>query len=186
MAQAPGLSPFALCIAIGMTFGLIGDLFLAHLIPVKQDMLAGIASFGLGHVAYIVGGLLLAGILDLQAPALRLISWLAWLLVGALGWYFLVFRGQKPTALRWAVLPYALLLSSTAGIATGLALLDARLLPFALGAALFLFSDLMIGVRLFAERSFGSLNIDDLIWLTYGPGQCLIVYTTAFLLILPR
>jgi hypothetical protein len=187
IGQGSGLGPYPIFIAIGMTFGFLGDLFLAHLIPFKEHMLPGMASFALGHVAYIVGGLLLGGVLDLHAPALRVAAWLVWLLVGALGWYYLVFRGQKkPGVLHWAALPYALLLSSTVGVATGLALLDARLIPLALGAALFLFSDLMIAANVFAGLSFQRINIDDLIWLTYGPGQCLIVYTTAFLLLILR
>ena len=100
-----------------------------------------------------------------------------------LGWYFVVFRGQKQhDVMDWAASPYALLLASTAGVFTGLALQAAALSPTAFGAALFLFSDLMIAAKLFAGRETRRINIDDLIWLTYGPGQMLIVYTTAFLL----
>src|SRR5579862_3956226 len=46
---------FALPIAIGMTLGLVGDLFMAKLIiHSDKHVLGGIGSFGLGHVAYIV------------------------------------------------------------------------------------------------------------------------------------
>jgi uncharacterized membrane protein YhhN len=183
ITQATPLAPYTLLIAVGMTLGLAGDLLLARVVPVSQHFLAGIAAFAAGHVAYILAGLRLAGILGLTAPLPRLLGWLAWLAVGAFGWYYVVHRGQKESnALDWVALVYALLLASTAGVATGLALQDARLVPLALGAALFLFSDLMIAAKEFAGKSFGRIQIDDLIWLTYGPGQCFIVYTTAFLL----
>ena len=180
--QATDLAPFTRLIAIGMTLGFVGDLFMAQVFPIKQHVLAGIGAFALGHVAYILAGLRLAAILGLTAPVPRLIAWLVWLLIGAVGWYVLIFRGHRLSALHVAALPYALLLASTAGIATGLAIQDARLIPLTLGAALFLFSDLMIAARLFAGLSTRRVHIDDLIWLTYGPGQCLIVYTAALLL----
>lgn len=176
------LGVYTRLIAIGMTLGLAGDLFMARALPSRNPVLTGIAAFALCHVAYIVAGLRLAVILDLTASAPRLAAWLAWLLLGAATWYLLIFRGQKPSILHWASLPYALLLASTAGVATGLALQEGALAALALGAALFLFSDLMIAAKLFAGLSFRHIAMDDLIWLTYGPGQMLIVYTTVLLL----
>ena len=174
---------FTLLIAIGMSLGFVGDLFMAGLIPLGNHVLGGLGAFGLGHVAYITAGLQLGETLGLTAPASRLLGWLAWLSIGALGWYFVVFRGQRPGALHWAALPYSLLLATTAGVATGLALQESRLIPLALGAALFLLSDLMIAAKLFAGRSTRWIAMDDLIWLTYGPGQMLIVYTAGIALL---
>ena len=71
-------------------------------------------------------------------------------------------------------MPYALLLAATAGSATGLGLQTAVFLPVALGAALFLLSDLLIAGELFSDLSFP--YIGDAIWLTYGPAQMLILY----------
>ena len=45
----------ALLVAIGMTFGFVGDLFMAELIPLGDRVLGGIGAFGLGHVAYVAG-----------------------------------------------------------------------------------------------------------------------------------
>ena len=56
----------------------------------------------------------------------------------------------------------------------GLALVDGRFLPLAIGGALFLLSDLLIALRLFQNSQQPRLN--DLIWLTYGPAQMLIVF----------
>ena len=123
------LAVFALLVAVGMTLGFVGDLFMAGVIPSPNRFIGGIAGFGLGHVAYIAAGLTLGHALGRCRRPTRLIAWLAWLLVGALGWYFVVYRGQRTTALHWATLPYALLLASTAGVATGLALSSARVHP---------------------------------------------------------
>ena len=108
--------------------------------------------------------------------------WTLWLVVGVIGWYLAVFRGQeKRSALHWMALPYALLLASTAGVVTGLAVQDPVFWPMAIGAALFVLSDLIIAGRLFNPRPLGSQRhsdlIDNTIWLTYGPGQMLIVYS---------
>lgn len=166
---------FARLIAVGMTFGLLGDLCMAKLLPVSPHVLWGMAAFGLGHVAYIAAILGFGDARGLNAAGPRMAAWLAWLIIGAGAWYFVVFRGQRPTVLHWAALPYSLLLASTTGFATGLALQHGAFLPLAAGAALFLISDLLLAARLFAGRAFPL--IDDVIWLAYGPGQMLIVYS---------
>ena len=168
-------SIFALLIAIGMTLGMLGDLLMARLLGITQYVLLGMGAFGLGHVAYITAGIFYGNHHGLAAAGTRYGMWALWLVVGLIGWYFAVFRGQRHTALHWVSLPYALLLASTAGVATGLALQDPALWPMAVGAALFLLSDLILAARLFNGRFFPL--IEDAIWLTYGPGQMLIVYS---------
>ena len=45
---------YTILIAVGMSLGLLGDLFMADLIPVPfPAMIGGMGAFGLGHVAYI-------------------------------------------------------------------------------------------------------------------------------------
>ena len=56
---------------------------------------------------------------------------------------------------------------------TALAISDRRLTPMAVGAALFLLSDLLLAVWIFHDWVFRPF---DLVWLSYGPGQMLIVY----------
>lgn len=168
---------FGLLLALGMTLGFLGDLFMAHLLPLSPPELGGMTSFGLGHVAYIGGILLFAGQQGLDAPGPRWGAWLMWLLFGAVGWYIVVFRRHIPTMLHYAALPYALLLASTAGFATGLALQAPGFGPLAIGAALFLISDLIIAAQLFNKLHFPLIR--DAIWLTYGPAQALIVYAVA-------
>lgn len=165
--------PFAIAIALGMTFGFGGDLALSGWFG--RSVMRGIALFALCQVCYIGGMVWLArwGGWD-DAGVLRG-SLFVWLLVGLVGWYIVVFRGQRATVLHWAALPYALLLAGTAGMATGLGMQDGRFVWLAVGAALFLLSDLVLAGELFAGYAFRSVG--DVIWLTYGPGQMLIVYS---------
>ncbi|MEZ4519952.1 MAG: lysoplasmalogenase [Chloroflexota bacterium] len=173
-------SGYALLIAVGMTFGFIGDLWLAGLLPGGRNVIGGIVAFGIGHIFYIIAFLRFSNETGLDDPMKRWGSLLIWLLIGALGWYFIVFRGQEPSIVTWVALPYALLLASTAGLATGMGLQDSHFIPLAIGAALFLLSDLILAGELFAGLSFPLIG--DVIWLTYGPAQMLIVYSIGYAL----
>jgi hypothetical protein len=167
---------YALLLAIGMTFGFIGDLSLAKvIISGRKSQLGGIAAFAVGHLFYIPAIWQLGNELGLTLTIARIGALIAWWLVGALGWYFVVFHGSKATTLQWIVLPYALLLATSAGVATGLALQESAFWPLALGTALFLLSDTLIGGNWFNQLEFPWIH--DLIWLTYGPAQMLIVYS---------
>jgi len=169
---------FALFLAIGMTLGAVGDFAIAKLLPLPDYVIGGIAAFGLGHVAYIYGILQFANATGRDAAGTRWIAWAVWLLFGLVGWYVVVFRGSKATVLHWAALPYALLLASTAGFATGLALQAGEFWGLAIGATLFLISDLLLAAQLFNNLKFNLIG--DVVWLTYGPGQMLIVYCLGF------
>jgi YhhN family len=166
---------FALLLAAGMTCGLVGDLVLAGLLPGGENVLAGIAAFGLGHVCYITAALGWSNRAGLDDRKIRWVSLVVWWAIGLGGWYFVVFRGQDATVLHWAALPYALLLASTAAVATALAVQDWAYVPFAVGGALFLVSDLILAAELFNDAQFRLMG--DVIWFTYGVGQMLIVMT---------
>lgn len=174
-SRGTGAAGYAKAIAAGMSLGFLGDLLMARVLPVREHVLAGMAAFGLGHVAYIAAGLRFGAAHGLDAAGPLLAAWAAWLLAGAAGWYLVVARGEKRTALHWVALPYALLLASTAGVASGLALQAGAFWPFAAGAGLFLFSDLILAAGLFGRVRLPRYN--DIIWLTYGPGQMAIVYS---------
>jgi uncharacterized membrane protein YhhN len=82
--------------------------------------------------------------------------------------------GIERRGLVWPALGYTLLLAGTAGVTAGVALQERRLFPLALGAALFLTSDLILAFELFR----GPFAYDTAcVWLTYGPGQMLIVFS---------
>ncbi len=173
VCRAGPIARFSLFLALGMTCGFVGDVLLSGALPGGENVLAGIAAFGLGHVFYISAPVhwgRRAGLRDARARAWGLA---VWLVIGAMGWYVVVFRGQEATVLHWAALPYALLLAGTAGVATGIALQERMFLPLALGAALFLVSDLILAAGLFNDMEFHLSG--DVIWFTYGIGQMLIV-----------
>ncbi|MGQ9908136.1 MAG: lysoplasmalogenase family protein [Candidatus Flexifilum sp.] len=185
--ERAGYDPIFVLVAVGMAFGLLGDLFMARLI-IRGDryVLFGMGAFGLGHVAYIAAGLTALTLLAGDAsPWPYLIG--AWAAALAL-WYVVVARPARPFGLlHGAALPYALLLAATAGVflAVTVSAGDAVRAPFALmtiGALLFLLSDLILAAQLFNGLRFR--GIDDLIWLTYGPGQMAITLGPALLLTL--
>lgn len=178
------VSTYALLVALGMTFGFLGDLFMAQLIPLKDYVLGGIGSFGIGHIFYIVAFVSFGNQQGLNEPRARWGALIVWLLIGMVGWYVVVFRGQEPTFLHYAALPYALLLASTAGFATGLALQAGGFIPLAIGAALFLLSDLILAAQLFNNLFFPFIG--DVVWGTYGPAQMLIVYSISAALLVAQ
>ena len=174
LARHSAAATFSVLIAAGMTLGFLGDLFMAQWLPLKEPVLGGIGAFGLGHITYIVAMLLLA---NRPGTGLRWAAWGVWLLIGLAGWFVIVYPGTRPAALRWAALPYTLLLASTAGVATGLALHSSAFLRLAIGAGLFFVSDLILATELFTAFRFPAMG--DAVWLTYGPGQMLMVYSVA-------
>jgi hypothetical protein len=163
-------------LAVGMTLGFIGDLFMARLILADdRAVLGGMGAFGAGHIAYISGLLLYADALMIGRLGVQIAAWIGWLLVAGVLWYGLVWRtAQERTPVHIAALPYALLLASTAGVATGLVPASVDFMWVAVGAALFLFSDLVLALQLFNGLHFR--GVGDVVWLTYGPGQMLIVF----------
>jgi hypothetical protein len=164
---------YALLVALGMSFGFLGDLFIAGIITDSGGKIGGIASFALGHICYISA---IFWLLGFNFNASTIAALLAWWLIAIAGWYFIVYRGAVVTRLHWLVLFYALLLATTAGAATALTLQDLAFWPLVLGAALFLLSDMILGGRWFNNLQLPLIH--DIIWLTYGPGQMLIVYST--------
>jgi hypothetical protein len=180
IAQDSDWQQLALLLAIGMSFGFLGDLFMAGLIIGGENrVLGGIGAFGIGHVAYIIGLVGYGNDYGLDDSTKRWGALVVWLIVGAVSWYFVVYRGAKEREIVHIVaLPYALLLAATTAFATGLALQSGTFTLLAVGGALFLFSDLILAAQLFNDLHFR--NIGDAVWFIYGPGQMLIVYAVAF------
>jgi len=159
----------------GIAFGALGDFVNAGLLP--GGTLAGMGAFGIGHICYISG--MLGALGERRAafsPSAAAVS--VWLIAGVLGWYGVVLTAppQGMEVLVWPALGYTLLLSTTAGFATALALADPAYRLMAVGAALFLLSDLILAVVLFR----GPFPQNTLaVWIPYGVGQMLIVFTVA-------
>jgi hypothetical protein len=163
---------YALLIALGMSFGFLGDLFIAGFFTGSGGKIGGIASFALGHICYIIA---IFWLLGFGLNASTTVALVVWWLIAIVGWYFIVYRGASVTRLHWLVLPYALLLATTTGAATALALQEPAFWSLVIGAALFLLSDMILGGEWFNNLRLPFIH--DIIWLMYGPGQMLIVYS---------
>jgi len=167
------MAEVSLPLALGMSFGFAADVVMAG--EGKARKLGGIFLFAANHILYITALLRFASLAGLDAALPRWLTLILWWLLGLLLIYRILLRGQKWTILHAAALPYGLLLATTAGLALSLAVQAVAFAPLALGAALFVLSDLILA----AAVLFGSLRlpfVHDIVWLTYGPAQMLIVY----------
>jgi hypothetical protein len=174
------LSAFPKLVCWGMFFGLLGDVAMSSGI-----VLAGMLLFGVGHVYYIRSLRYEFKSVDIAPVLYESIALRLLLIAGLAAWYFIVFKGEGTRAaesklLVYAALPYTILLSATAGIACGYALRLKHLRYFAVGACLFLLSDIIIAMRMFRPEFYQmipELIRSEAVWLTYGPAQFLIVYS---------
>jgi hypothetical protein len=176
-AASTPLADYAALLFFGMAFSFIGDVIMAQLLPLPQYVLFGMGAFGAAHALYISGYLRLGGVLGLQNGGARAVGLAVLLILAAVLWWTLIRSPRTPAVLNYGSLGYALLLAAMAGLAVSLALQEHRFVPLALGALLFLVSDVFLGHRLFQGGKF--LLMGDLVWMTYIVGQLLIVFSTA-------
>jgi uncharacterized membrane protein YhhN len=174
-AASSALRTPALLIALGMTFGALGDLVLADVIPLPKRMISGIAVFSIGHFCYIAAFSQTARALGLSDPFSGSILWAAFVIVAALLWFFLIYNPAKSRVLNIGSLFYGWLIAIMAGTATALALADPRFTLTAIGGVLFLISDIILGNR--ELRDNGWFLVHDVVWVLYITGQALIVLT---------
>lgn len=177
LSAAAMAATYAFWVFLGMALGLLGDLVMAGLIPVPDRLICGMLVFGLGHIAYIVALAGLTVTLGLWSAPFNLAVW-AVAALGAAGlWQLAVQKPGGPRPLNLAALGYSLLMATMNALAIALALRQTRFVPLALGALLFLMSDLILGnwtIRGHARR-----RVNDLVWATYNLGQLLIVASVA-------
>lgn len=172
------LERFGLWIAVGMAFGLLGDLFMAGLIVARpKHVIFGMLAFGAGHIAYLLAFRQAAGLLGLNSGPAWLGSVALYLVVGVLLWLRFVRAPARGPVLNYGTLVYSLLLAVVAGAAAALAVQQPLFIPLALGALLFIASDLLVGSELMRRTAFPWIG--DVIWLTYSAAQMLIVYSSA-------
>lgn len=162
---------FAGWVAIGMSFGFMGDIFMAKVLKIEPHILYGMLAFGIGHIFYIIGTWMVA--LPHNVPFPNYPTLIVWWLIAIVLWYLVVYRNSDKSKLVYAALPYALLLASTVGFAMSLTMLDPTFTLVTVGAILFLLSDLLLAAQLFNNLHFK--YIGDVVWFLYGPAQMLIV-----------
>ncbi len=165
-------------IAIGMTFGCLGDawaLVPADRLPVHR-LIPAMLLFGIGHLAYILGFLRARRSRPVASKkSLAIIAF--WMFVVGLAWQWSINMSPAPPVLKWSALAYSALLGSTTAAATLLAFAERRFLAVAVGSMLFLFSDFVLATQSF-RGSFPYAT--ELCWASYGPGQMLIVFGMAW------
>ncbi len=157
-------------VPLGLALGAIGDLCLA--LRGERWFLAGVAAFGLGHLAYAGGFLLQTAALGPDGLTVGEAVGLALLLVLLLSTE--IWLAPRTGGLRAPVRVYVALI--------GLMGLAALLLPQApgrealrLGAALFVASDLMLAVQLFLARdAMTRRRLALALWPAYWLAQALI------------
>jgi len=176
---APGLGGYAGWVFLGMALGLLGDLIMAELIPVPNRLIFGMLTFGLGHVAYIVALARATTVLEAWSTARHLSIGAMMATLAVLIWRTLVRQPGGDRLLNRAALGYSLLMASMDSLAIALALRDARFVPLACGAVLFLASDTVLGN--WNIRGHLWKRVNDVVWITYNLGQMLIVYSVAAL-----
>ena len=177
-ARGTFLSPFSAFIFFGMFFGFLGDLTLAGFLRLPQQVMFGMLWFGIGHILYIFAFCFLAlGMFGVAVSAKAIVAVLVWMIIAAVVWRLLIASPKTPPVLNYGALGYGLLLGAMTGVATSLAIGHIAFIGTAVGAALFLVSDMILGNVLFRENRFRLAR--DLIWLLYIVGQFFIVFTNA-------
>lgn len=168
----PELDTAALSLALGMTFGCLGDLILAGVIPLPGRMIAGIVVFSIGHICYVIGFTTLTA----SNPLTGSLFWVIYVLAASVLWVMFISNPAKPRSLNLGSLVYAWLIAVMAGAAGTLAINDARFTLTAIGGLLFLISDLMLGNRELRDNAW--FLVHEVVWVIYITGQALIVTTT--------
>ncbi len=176
------LSPAPLCgcagwLFWGMAFSFLGDLIMAGLVRVPDRLIGGMLAFGLGHIFYAIALSGMARALHLWDARLALLLGALTALAAVALWHGLVRRPGGSRVLNLAALAYGLLIADMNGLALLLAIGSARFVPLAVGALLFLLSDLTLANWNIRGRAWKGAN--DVVWVTYNLGQALIVYGMA-------
>lgn len=148
---------------VGAGFGALGDWFLSR--PGERAFLAGMAAFGIGHLAYAAMFLAAPGGLG-DGP-----GWVVTLAVVAVGLSTEVWLARHTGALLWPVRAYValicLMLWAALGLSPGLAVA---------GAVLFVVSDLLLAVATFvARRPRPRAALSVALWPVYWSGQAAIL-----------
>jgi uncharacterized membrane protein YhhN len=175
--RGTSLAGYGVFVAIGMVFGFLGDLFMAQVVPAPNRVVAGMAAFGVGHVAYIAAYVRLGDALGASDGGVRLTSVAALLAIGLTMWWRFVRSPQASRVLNYGSLAYCLLISAMLGMAIALAVQAPALRLLAIGAALFTLSDVILGNEVVRGNRW--YPVGDIVWMTYIVGQALIVFSSA-------
>ena len=170
-----GLGTVRLLGAIGMSVSCVGDVVMGQIIPTPEPILTGIAVFGSAHIIYIIAFAVVASRLGLISARVRWVSTGLAAGVGVACWSIFVRTPAAVVALNIGALVYSLIIGSMGGMALSLALQNRRFIATAVGAGLFMLSDVMLGA--WALRDTRWEYIGEAVWWSYIIGQMLIVWS---------
>jgi len=176
-ARGTAVEAFATLILGGMAAGFVGDLIMARVIPTPNRLIFGMGAFGLGHTFYLSALLRLSTKSGPLWEAGRVVMLGVVLVACIAAWYSRIRAPGGSTALNLGSLVYGLLIGGVTALAITLALKDTHYLGLAVGALLFLTSDLLLGNWVIRGHVWPGVN--DVIWCTYVCGQLLVVYSVA-------
>jgi len=176
-ARGTAMQTFALLILCGMAAGFVGDLIMARVLRTPNRLIFGMGTFGLGHVFYLCALLHLSTKTGPLLEPRRLLVLAVALMASLVLWYRYVRAPGGSRVLNVASLVYGLLIGAVMALAFALALGDAHYLGLALGALLFVASDMLLGNWVIQGHVWPGVN--DAIWCCYATGQLLIVYSVA-------
>ena len=168
---------YARYIFVGMLCGFLGDLIMARLVRVPNRLVFGMAAFGVGHLLY-SGAFWLVSERWARDWSGRLVALLLpAVFVLLLAWWHYIRKPGGSKAINLGSLGYAVVIAVMVVLAMNLAAEVTCLRLLALGASLFLISDLVLGNWQVRGHSWTSVN--DVIWTTYVLGQLMIVSSVA-------
>ncbi|WP_416825881.1 lysoplasmalogenase [Ectobacillus polymachus] len=158
-------------IAIGMTLSTIGDLFMAGMLPFGNRLIGGMIAFAIAHCFYVTA-FLHAGFSWTGA----IIGFVVYGSCLLFGWLFFIRNETQPPLFTIGALVYGLWVGGMACFACALSFARQGVwwLP-AIGGALFVVSDFIIGVTDIGQRKIKHAEL--WIWLTYVTAQMAIVYS---------
>lgn len=145
-------------VVLGLALGSAGDFALSR--PGQTAFLTGMAAFATGHLAYVALMWTPGGVGQIWPIGALMLA-----LAASTGFWLLPRAG----ALRWPVAGYVLIITAMALAALTLPA-DQRMM--AIGAGLFVLSDLLLAVHLFVTSK-NALSMT--LWPAYWGGQCLIL-----------
>lgn len=150
-AAAPGL------VLTGLALGVLGDFALSR--PGQAAFLTGMAAFAAGHAAYVTH----------FWPLADPLPWPLWAALAVLFTTVAIWLDSRTGALRW---PVRLYIAVIFGLCTLFGLPRSHA-PAPLGAALFILSDLLLAIQLFATPR---PAVARAAWPAYWLGQALILW----------
>jgi hypothetical protein len=176
-ARLTPLSLFSSLIFLGVVFGFLGDMTLAGVLGFPYEVILGMLWFGIGHALYIAAFLKLSAFFGLNSQALQLALVAIFVVIGAAMWRRLIYSPDASPTMNYGALGYGLLLAAMTGIAISVALQKPAFVWMAVGAVLFMASDVLLGNVLFRKNTFPLSR--DIVWILYAIGQLLIVFSNA-------